>query len=119
VRRDRPSRSTKAGNRGRHRHVDSPETKRWLELEREVAELFARAEALEREISAALRRSIRERPTLDLVGGDTRAAATAAPSQDQRDRRSRRAAASRPPLRPSWLDPDEYEALLELRTRLR
>jgi hypothetical protein len=28
----RPSRSSRAGNRGRHRHIDSPETRRFEEM---------------------------------------------------------------------------------------
>ena len=89
---DRPSRSYKHGRRGRHKHADSPETKRW-ELISGTAWLSGDAEN-------------------GLVDGrvDPSQAVSEAPAAS---------IPSAPPLLcPSWLDEGAYAKLLELKDAL-
>jgi hypothetical protein len=87
----RPSRSTKAGNRGRHRHIDSPQTKVFHELEADPGSV------------------LNVKPT------DPRVAKVKKPKRSKAKRPER---IGPPPARPSWLGSAEYVALLELRSEL-
>jgi hypothetical protein len=88
----RPSRSS---NRGRRRHVDSPETKRWQQI--------------------AETKDWLQPPESGDAGGqaDPPQAVSAAPAKPNSE-----PVRNLPRARPPWLDPAEYEALLELRANL-
>jgi hypothetical protein len=111
----RPSRSSKAGNRGRHRHIDSPETRRWLELA--ATKTWLQTEDVPSVDGTSFH-------AVELIApGANSSEGGHVPGRGEASEAGRTAPAkpisvAPPPKRPPWLDPESFEALMELRERL-